>query len=73
MQPAAFLGDFRIVRPAYRAGHEESVAWLSRAHAKAESVLRREARLRRRGLPRDHGEAGAPLRLRPRKPVPARP
>lgn len=43
MQPAAFLGDFRILRPAYSAGHEESVAWLSGAHARAESALRRGA------------------------------
>lgn len=41
MTAAAFLGDFRVIRPGHSAGHEESVAWLSRAHAKAESVLRR--------------------------------
>src|SRR5687767_2734302 len=41
MTAAAFLGDFRVIRPEHSAGHEESVAWLSRAHAKAEAVLRR--------------------------------
>ena len=37
---APFLADFRVLRPAYSAGHEESVAWLSRAHARAEADLR---------------------------------
>lgn len=38
----AYLGDFRIIRPTYSANHDDSVAWLSRAHAKAESVLRKD-------------------------------
>lgn len=41
MTAMAFLGDFRVIRPEHSAGHEESVAWLSRAHAKSESVRRR--------------------------------
>lgn len=41
MPAAAYLGDFRSLRPAHAAAHEESVAWLSRAHARAEAALRR--------------------------------
>lgn len=33
------IEDFRILRPHYTASHEESVRWLSSAHAKSESVL----------------------------------
>lgn len=36
-----YLGDFRIIRPTYSANHDDSVEWLSRAHAKAESVVRK--------------------------------
>ncbi len=33
------ISDFRIRRPAFAVSHEESVAWLAAAHAKAESVI----------------------------------
>src|SRR5690349_20439260 len=36
----AYLGDFHVIRPEYSANHAESVEWLSRAHAKAESMVR---------------------------------
>ncbi|HLP42705.1 MAG TPA: 3-oxoacyl-[acyl-carrier-protein] synthase III C-terminal domain-containing protein [Fibrobacteria bacterium] len=38
--PAAYLSGFRVLRPEYSASNEEGVDWLSRAHARAEAVLR---------------------------------
>lgn len=39
--PSPFLSDFRILKPAWSGTHEESIAWLSRAHAKAEATVRK--------------------------------